>query len=109
MKWYNVSADHFIFWEVRMKVREIIENMKISFQSGADVMEIYNAIVKYSQDTQKAPRTYTWALTDDNVLTVNGASLKRVGPKKGWGFRCDEAKADYWENRILARQEAWMD
>lgn len=109
MKWYNVSAEHYTFWEVRMKVREIIDNMKISFQSGADVMEIYHAIVKYCQDTQKAPRTYSWALTGDNVLTVNGASLMRVGPKKGLGFHYDEAMANYWEDRILERQEAWMD
>ena len=109
MNWYEVSNTHYPFWETRMKVSEIIDGMKIGVHSGADVMDIYNTIIDYSKAHRFGPKHFSWALTEDNVLTVNGKPLKRVGPKKDLGFLCDDAKADYWEGRILERQEAWMD
>ena len=109
MKWFEVPATQYPFWQKRMKVNEIIESLKIKIDSGVSVMEVYNAIVEYSKAKQYGPKHFSWALSPDNVLTVDGSPLKRVGPKTTRCLVKNEAAAYYWENRILARQEAWQD
>ena len=46
MKWYDVSVEQHVFWEERMGVREIIDNLKIPYNSGVDVMQVYRDIVE---------------------------------------------------------------
>lgn len=63
------------------RINRIIENMKIPYNSTANVVEIYEAIYNNSIAARVKPESFKWALTADNVLTVDGKPLKRVGPK----------------------------
>lgn len=90
---------------MRTEVVRIIDRMRIPADSFVSVMAVYDSIMDYSLRTQTAPRSHDWYL-DDGVLCVDGKALVRVGPKVRPVF---DAAADYWEGRILARQDAMMD
>ena len=107
--WWEVSAENHGYWGKRMQIEKIIDDMRIAWNSEASVVDIYNAIVEYTQLTHTRPVRHAWTLrADDNVLLVDGTALKRVGPKPSrvYGY---SPMAEFYEDLILAEQEQWMD
>ena len=99
-KMIAVPEEHYAFWEKRMRVGEIIDELAIPWDSDASVMEIYHEIVAYCKEYAVMPRNVAWDV-QDNVLYANNVSLRRVGPKSRI-FACVEDEAEYWESRCLS-------
>ena len=107
--WWEFPETDYNFWEVRMKIRQIIDDMRIPFDSGVNVLDVYHEMIAYCKAQKHTPRYYSWAVTNKGMLTVDGKQLARVAPLEKGGHAGNWAEADYWEGRILERQEAWMD
>ena len=89
----------------RRDIERIIEKMEIPFNSPVNVMDVYNGIMDYCRKNQTPPTRHIWTI-DNGVLLVDGIKLLRVAPLEHRPFN---AEADYWEGRILERQENYMD
>lgn len=84
-------------------VNNVIRKMAIPYNSEANVIDIYEAIFNHCKAAGMNPERFAWNLTADNVLTVDGKPLKRVGPKVYPYLGYDYTGPDY-EGMILARQ-----
>ena len=88
------------------RIDRVIYKMKIPWDSPVNVLDVYNGILEHCRAVQHGPERIAWSIRD-GVLYADEKPLKRVGPKDR---RSDyDARADYWENKILERQEQYMD
>ena len=58
----RVPADKYLFWEVRMGVRDIIADLHIPVSSLVDVVAIEKAIIAHAKETGTHPRRHTYEL-----------------------------------------------
>ena len=86
------------FWEKRMHLDDIFEELALPWNTDADVVEIGHAIINYCKTYRTMPTNVSWDVID-NVLYADGKPVKRVGPSHRWDG-IDEI-ADYWEGRCL--------
>lgn len=92
----------------REDICEAIEALKIPWNSEASLTEIYS-LMEARVKALKAPvSACDWKL-DNGCLYDGSVFLGRVAPLKRPAYVSNEVEADFWENKILARQEAWMD
>ena len=90
-KMINVPSSNYKFWENRMHVKDIINGLKIPYDSPASVVDIYHVIVGICKIAKKKPTDIEWALID-NVLHMNGVPIKRIAPH----VEEDLEDSDYW-------------
>lgn len=84
----------------------IIDGMQIPWNSPVNTMDVHDAIFRHAAAAKKMPSRFAWSLVD-GVLLADGKPVERVGPKER--ISTSDDAADYWEGRILERQERWMD
>lgn len=89
---------HYLFWERRMHLDTIFEELALPWDTDADVLDIAHTIVRFCKTARIMPMNVSWSLKD-NVLHVNDIPIRRVGPTHAWDFYDEEA--DYWEGRCL--------
>lgn len=84
---------------------------KLAAASELDTDSVYDFLMACGKDLGRNPTGLTW-ITGHKVVFLAGKRdeycLESFRPANRRPAYDDEA-ASYWENRILARQEAWMD
>ena len=86
------------------KVNALSESSKTL---NIDVLKMYNLIFDYCKENKKSPSKVECSL-NNGVLVIDGNNIERVAPLIR-PFMIDSPKADYYENRILARSETYTD
>lgn len=87
------------------EVETIIQEMRIPYNSTANVMDIYNGIIDYCTQNHTRPRAHKWAVNCNNILTVDGEKYLRVGPLVYASYLMEPSE---YEEAIMARQEQYM-
>ena len=100
----DAPADRYAIWERRLHIDDIFDELALPWDTDADVVLIYHAIVAYCKENRVMPRAVAWEV-DNNNLYANDRFVKRVGPCHRYAH---DSLADYWEGKILARQSAFM-
>ena len=88
-------------------VNKVNELSEASGSLEINVLKMYNLIFDYCKKNQIAPSKICCTL-NNGVLVINGKNIERVSPLVR-PFMIDSIKADYYENRILARTETYTD
>lgn len=94
---------------IRKDVYALAGRLNSAAALGTDA--IYSFLMQAGKALGKNPRLFNWIATPGRVYlesNPHGYSLEKYQAPQPWQH-VDEARADYWENRILERQEAWQD
>lgn len=89
----------------RMDITNIIEEMRIPWDSEVNVIDVYNGINAYCKQNHTRPRAHKWAINGNNILTVDGEKYLRVGPLVYAAYLTEPSE---YEEAIMARQEQYM-
>lgn len=89
-------------------MRKDIINISNELAAGAGldfhIIETYNAIFNYCKEHKKQPRKNKYYIKS-GCLYINDKLITRVEPLPR--KMCFDAAADYYENKILNRQETY--
>ncbi len=77
-------------------------------KSGFSSELVYCFLTNCGKYLSKNPRLYKWDAVPGYVFMVDDPDNFHLGERPVRNFSFDE-EAYYWESRILAKQEAWMD
>ena len=97
------AEGHYRFWEKRMHLDDIFEELALPWNTDADVVDIANTIIRFCKTARIMPTNVSWDVKD-NVLYMNDTPLRRVGPSHAYDYVVDD-EADYWEARCLSMGE----
>ena len=68
------------FWEHRMHLDDIFEELALPWNTENNVVEMAHAIVDYCKANMVMPLNVAWGV-EGGVLYANNKPVKRVGPK----------------------------
>lgn len=81
---------------------QIFPNVKTWTGFHGELTEVVKMVLKFRRENGY-PETMT-AKVDDGALYINNKAVGRIAPKEQRAYAYNEC-AEYWEGRILARQE----
>ncbi len=88
-------------------IEQIFPNVKTWTGFKGEMMEIVKMVSDFRRKNN-FPENMT-AKVNDGFLYINNISVGRIAPKMPRAYAYS-ARADYWEGRVLAQQEAiWHD
>lgn len=93
--------EHPRFWERRMHLDDIFEELALPWNTDADVVEIAHCIVNYCKEHFTMPTNVAWELKD-NVLYADDNVISRVGPSHRFDNLDVDDESIYWEGRCLS-------
>ncbi len=71
---------HYRFWEKRMHLDDIFDELALPWNTTIDVVDMGKTIIAYCKENIVMPLNVSWGV-EDGLLYANGNIVKRVGPK----------------------------
>ena len=77
---YPYADGYYRFWEVRMHLDDIFDELALPWNTENNVVEMAHAIVDYCKTNMVMPLNVAWGV-ENGILYANDKPVKRVGPK----------------------------